>query len=219
MKLQLMASAMTAKMSSPMPSTMAAKMAALMAAALWLTAASASAFGAEEERVEDHPGYVDFSRLSALADVEPVVEVSLKSPLLKMASALIEEENEEAADLASKLLRVTVRVFEDEQLDLDKITDTMTEIAADLDDQGWDRVVRVRDGDEHVDIYFRLSAAADLIHGIAMMVAEPDEAVLVNIVGNISEDDIGALGRSLHIDELADYDDDIEINIGGDHDH
>jgi len=40
------------------------------------------------------------------------------------------------------------------------------------------------------------------------MVAAPGETVLVNIVGDISTDDLSALGRRFDIDELAD----IEIN-------
>ena len=40
------------------------------------------------------------------------------------------------------------------------------------------------------------------------MVAEPGETVLVNIVGDISVDDISALGERFDIDELSN----IEIN-------
>jgi len=82
----------------------------------------------------------------------------------------------------------------------------MAEIADDLDRQGWERVVRVREDREHVDIYFRLSDDAMIIHGIAIMVAEPGETVLVNIVGDISTDDLSALGRRFDIDELIDID-------------
>ena len=38
------------------------------------------------------------------------------------------------------------------------------------------------------------------------MVAEPGETVLVNIVGDISADDITAVGRRFDIDELAELD-------------
>ena len=177
--------------------------------ALCLAAALAPAAAvAAEQAVEEHPGYVDFSRLSALAGVEPVIEVSLKAPMLNMITNLVPEEEQDAADFISKLLRVTVRVFEGPQLDVPAIAETMAEIAADLDAEGWERVVRVRDGDEHVDIYFRLSNAADLIHGIAIMVAEPQETVLVNVVGDIDDDDIAALGRRFDIDELHHYDSD-----------
>jgi hypothetical protein len=49
----------------------------------------------------------------------------------------------------------------------------------------------------------RMSDDAEIIHGIAIMVAEPGDTVMVNIVGEISGDDISALGRRFDIDELA----------------
>jgi hypothetical protein len=43
-----------------------------------------------------------------------------------------------------------------------------------------------------------------VIYGIAIMIAGPGETVLVNIVGDISTDDISALGRRFELDELVD---------------
>tara|TARA_B100000959_G_scaffold187130_1_gene195693 strand:- start:766 stop:1320 length:555 start_codon:yes stop_codon:yes gene_type:complete len=161
---------------------------------------------AADNRVADHPGYVDFSVLTTIANIEPNVEVSLKAPLLNMVTNLIRSEDEEAANFISKLLQVTVNVFESDAIDVDEISGSMNVIADDLDQQGWERVVRIREDSEHVDIYFRLSDDADVIYGIAIMVAEPGDTVLVNIVGDISTDDISALGQRFNIDELVDLD-------------
>ncbi|NQV70268.1 MAG: DUF4252 domain-containing protein [Pseudohongiella sp.] len=156
--------------------------------------------------VQDHPGFVDFSDLALIANTEPTVEISLKAPLLNMITNLIRNEDDEAADFISKLLRVTVNVFESSALDIGEVAGSMEAIADDLDYQGWERVVRVREDDDHVDVYFRLSDDAEIIHGIAIMIAAPGETVLVNIVGDISMDDISALGRRFDIDELVDLD-------------
>lgn len=163
---------------------------------------------AADDDIQNHPGYVDFSALTAIANTEPSVEISLKAPLLNMITNLIRNQDEEAANFISKLLRVTVNVFESSAIDMDEISDSMNTIAADLDAQGWERVVRVREDRDHVDIYFRLSDDAEIIHGIAIMVAEPGDTVLVNIVGDISTDDISALGLRFNIDELIDFDTD-----------
>lgn len=159
---------------------------------------------AADNAVENHPGFVDFSVIRNIANIEPNVEISLKAPLLNMITNLIRNEDAEAADFISKLLRVTVNVFESDAIDVDEIAGSMANIAEDLDSQGWERVVRVREEREHVDIYFRLSDDAMIIHGIAIMVAEPGETVMVNIVGDISTDDLSALGRRFDIDELVD---------------
>jgi len=163
---------------------------------------------AADNDVFNHPGYVDFSTLSGIGNVQPTVEISLKEPLLNMVTNLIRAEEKEAAEFISKLLRVTVHVFESDQINVDEVSESMADIAADLDAAGWDRVVRVREDREHVDIYFRLSDDAAMIHGIAIMVAEPGETVLVNIVGDISDSDITALGRRFNIDELVEIDKD-----------
>ena len=103
---------------------------------------------------------------------------------------------------------------------VDEIAESMTVIAAEMDADGWERVIRVRDGEDHVDVYFRLSEDAEIIYGITIMVAEPGDTVLVNIVGEISIDDISALGRRFNIDELVDIqlsaDDDADQDNGAD---
>ena len=144
---------------------------------------------AADSSIENHPGYVDFSGLTSIADSEPTVEISLRAPLLNMITNLIRAEDDMAANFISKLLRVTVNVFESDDIDVDQIAGRMTEIAANLDQQGWERVV---------------SDDAEFIHGVAIMVAEPGDTVMVNIVGEISGDDIAALGRRFEIDELVD---------------
>ncbi len=161
---------------------------------------------AAEDPLTDHPGFVDFTVLTAIANTEPVVEVTLKEPILNMVTNLIRAEEEAAADFISKLLRVTVDVYDSREIDVDEIADSMETVAADLDDLGWDRVVRVREDEDHADIYIRMSPDGNMIHGIAIMVAEPDETVLVNIVGDISGDDLAAMGRRFDIDELEDLD-------------
>ncbi|MEX0618402.1 MAG: DUF4252 domain-containing protein [Pseudohongiellaceae bacterium] len=165
---------------------------------------------AADADLANHPGYVDFSSLAAITGAEPNVEVSLKEPLLNLITNIIRNQDAQAAGFISKLLRVEVRVFENSSMDRDRVAASMAEIATDLDAQQWERVVRVRDDEEHVDVYFRLSSDASLIHGIAVMVAEPREAVIINIVGDISPDDIAALAARFEIDELSelDYSDD-----------
>ena len=141
------------------------------------------------------------------------MQISLKTPLLNMVTNLLKQEDEQAADFVSKLMRVNVSVFESDVLDVDEIADSMAVLARDLDAQGWERVVRIREEEDHVDIYFRLSTDADLIYGVAIMAASDDETVLVNIVGDISVEDLGALARRFDIDELSDIEIDVDTDL------
>lgn len=158
---------------------------------------------ARQDTLLDHPGFVDFSELDRIAGSEPNVEVSLKEPLLNLITNILRNNDEMAAQFISTLTRVNVRVFDSSRIDTALMASTMSSIAQRLDASGWDRVVRVREGSDHVDVYFRLSDASDMIQGIAIMVTEPDETVLVNIVGNISPEDISAIGARFDIDELS----------------
>ena len=167
---------------------------------------------AQGQSTINDPGFVDFSTLSGFAGAEPTVQISLKTPLLNMVTNLLKQEDEQASSFVSKLLRVNVNVFESRDIDVDEIASSMAVLADELDAQGWERVVRVREDENHVDIYFRLSDDADLIYGIAIMAAEESETVLVNIVGDISVEDLGALARKFDIDELSEIDIDVEVD-------
>ena len=169
---------------------------------------------AAEDDIRDHPGYVDFTALTAIANVEPTVEVSLKAPLLNLVTNLLRHQDEDAAEFISKLRRVTVNVFDSDAIDVDEIAESMAVIAAELDDKGWERVIRIREDEDHVDVYFRLSDDSEIIYGITIMVAEPGDTVLVNIAGEISISDINALGRRFNIDELVDID--LDPDVDGD---
>ncbi|MCY3687996.1 MAG: DUF4252 domain-containing protein [Gammaproteobacteria bacterium] len=160
---------------------------------------------------ENHPGYVDFADLRGLVDAEPVVEVTLREPLLRLVTEAIPEDDVEAAGFVSRLLNVRLHVYEDIVGDVTEVAATMNELSADLEEDGWERVVRVRDDDDQVDIFLNFSEDDAEVYGIALMVVSEDgEVVLGNIVGNIRMEDISALGRRFDIEELAEFHEEME---------
>ena len=168
--------------------------------------------------LSSHPGYVDFTSVYSIIGAEPNVEVNLNEPLLKLVTGIMsaqdghDPEQEKAARFISSLLSVNVRVFNNLTTSQDAVIDTMAAVAEDLDAQQWQRIVRVREEQEHVDVYFRMSDDASLIHGITVMVSDSAESVLINIVGDISPDDINALATRFDIDELSNLEVDHENN-------
>ena len=119
---------------------------------------------------EDHPGFVDFTGLHSLIDTEPVVEVTLREPLLRLITESIPEEDEEAVNFVSRLLNVRLHVYEDIGGNVQQIADDMDEIASDLEADSWERVVRIRDDEDQVDNYLRFSETDDVVYGIAVMI-------------------------------------------------
>ncbi len=162
---------------------------------------------AASDEVRDHPGYVDFDEISSVAGAEPLLEVSLNVSILRMLSRVIQYEDQETGDLLSRLIRVSVIVFASDEIDSDKLLHTISETAYELDRKGWDRVMRMREKEDKIDIYFKLSDDGELIHGITIMaIHETESSVFVNFVGDFSPEDISRLGERYEIDELRDLD-------------
>lgn len=156
-----------------------------------------------DRKLKKHPGYVDFSAAEMFED-EAKVEVYLREPLLKLASKFMKEEDPELYGILSKLMLVRVQVFDINRAQVTKAQEITDKTSKDLDSKGWERIVRVREEDEHVDVYLRPSDDFEKVLGIAVMVvsADDDEAVFVNIVGEINPEDIGRLGEHFDIHDL-----------------
>lgn len=168
--------------------TAAATVAALMSTTVWAATPSA--------------GYVDFGKFSA--DVgEQFVEVDVNAALLKLAAAFAKHEDPAIAELLNRLERVRVNVFGLNDQNRSATLDRINVVRAGLDQQGWVRVVTVREkkGDD-VAVFIK-QATEDSIHGVVVTVLGADgQAVLVNIVGDVPLEQIAKLGESLNIEPL-----------------
>ena len=177
-----------------------------IARALLLFLLAPMAFAAGDD-VRDHPGYVDFDEISSVAGAEPVLEMNLNISILRMLSKIVQSGDQETGDLLARLIRVSVIVFASDEIDSAKLLHTISETAYELDRKGWDRVMRMREEDDKIDIYFRLSDDGELIHGITIMaIHELESSIFVNFVGDFSPEDISRLGQRYEIDELMDLD-------------
>lgn len=82
----------------------------------------------------------------------------------------------------------------------------MNEHSATLLSRGWQRIVRVREEDEYVDIHLRLSEDGRSIYGLAIAALENDargsEAQFINIAGDYTMQDIASISRQLGIGRL-----------------
>jgi len=155
---------------------------------------------AQEDALKDYPGYVDFGELGAIFG-EPTVQIAIGQSLLNLVGALSAKEDPEAAALFSKLNGVRVNVFETEGM-ADGAVDFVKDISGKLSGHGWESVVTVNSPDEQVRIFMKLNG--ENVDGITVMAVEDDEAVFVNVIGNISPA------------ELEKVMDNFDVNIHGD---
>ncbi|MGK0237477.1 MAG: hypothetical protein ACI92G_000937 [Candidatus Pelagisphaera sp.] len=150
---------------------------------------------------DSNPGYFDFSNFMAFDTEGAKVEVNINGPLLKLATALVRDESPEAANLIEGLKMLRVRVYTVTDENREGFAQSVKEISEKLNTEKWDQLVRVNDGDSNVGIFARMPSD-EAISGLVISVAEADEAVFINIVGDIELDSIADLGRHLDIPAL-----------------
>lgn len=171
---------------------------AVLAAALLASTAHADA---DDKAFASMPGYVDFAALAKIPD-EAKVEVNLKSPMLGLVSKFVGHDDPDLRDMLANLKLVRVRVY-DITPEIEKaFISAGSETTSRLDKNGWERIVRVRDDGERVDVYFKPSTKAEWIEGV-LIIALDNEAAFINIVGQIRPEDVGRIGEHFDIDEFG----------------
>ncbi len=148
------------------------------------------------------PGQVDFGKFSPPGSGATFVEVNLTSNLIGLAARFIEKEEPDVAHLLKdiQLVRVNVVGLNDENRDeLEKRTQ---KIRKELDSKGWEKIVTAQKDDQDVGVYLK-TRNKDTVQGIVVMVKDgKEQAVFVNIVGDIKPEQLSMLGEKLHIDPL-----------------
>ena len=154
------------------------------------------------------PGYVDIQGLGVFTEDDATVEVYLHDALLAMVAEMARYAEPELTEVLLGLKVVRVNRYRMSEKQIDKVDEMTREMAAKLEKDDWARVVRIRERDETVYVYFKLGEK--LVHGVTVMVIEEYEgyATFVNIVGDIDPAQVGKLGRKFNIDALdMDWDD------------
>ena len=159
---------------------------------------------AQEDELKSFPGYVDFGPLGSIFG-EPTVQIAIGSSLLGLVSSLSANEDPDAAQLLRRLNGVRVNVYETSEM-ADGAVDYVKDISSQLSDLGWESVVSVNSSDEQVRIFMNINE--DRIEGITVMAVEENEAVFVNVIGNINPEDLGKVMDKFDIDMGHDDTDD-----------
>ena len=155
--------------------------------ALLLTALPA--FAAEDGTdLSDRPGYVDFS---VLADSygEPRVMVDLGSSLLQLVGAM-KHDDPVAEEALRSLESVRIHIYSTDG-ELAPAQERIDHVNTVLSADSWEKVVRVREPAQQVDIYVKHSE--ERINGVTVMALDGDEAVFINILGSIDPEQLATV--------------------------
>jgi hypothetical protein len=171
----------------------------------WYLAAAAAALLATPTFAAAQGARLNLDALASLGNgAAEVTDVTLDPAMLQLASGFLSKDGGDQAsanikELVAGLQGVYVKNFEFKQagtFDAGIFDPIRKQLAA----PGWAKMVSARESGESVDIY--LWREGDAPGGLAVLVVEPKEVTVVNIVGRIDLEKLAALGGQMGIPKL-----------------
>lgn len=195
----------------PVPFTLTA---ALLAVLLALAAAPGLAQSGNRDRIgapppaslEGAPGFVDFAELGIEPPGELSLRVNLYGTILRLVAEATRGEEPGFAELIEKLEGIFASIYEVPPGARPSLERRARDTARRLEARGWQTVVELHDraGDTS---YLQVNTDGERILGLAVMFVEPDgTAGFINVVGDITPEEVGRLGRTFNIDALERFD-------------
>lgn len=163
---------------------------------LILAACLSFPLAAQDNNLQEAPGYVDFEALSSVYG-EPRVMVNISGFLLKFMAAASKKEDPEAAALMRSLDAVRVNVYSTDG-QLAAAQEQIASVKTILEKDGWQPVVQVKESDEEVQIFMKADDAG--MQGLSVMTVNTEEAVFVNIIGDIDPSQLSMVMDQIDVD-------------------
>ncbi|QFU76875.1 DUF4252 domain-containing protein [Halioglobus maricola] len=146
---------------------------------------------------ENMPGYVDFGTMDEIYG-EPRVMINIGGPLMQLLSAAAAASDDpEAAAIMEGLEGIRVNVYNTGG-NLDPALERMNEAKSTLQAADWQPIVQVQEADEQVQMFTRVNG--DKMEGMAIMVVNAEEAVFLNILGNIDPAHVSKVMKQVNVD-------------------
>lgn len=142
-----------------------------------------------------NPGFASFS--PGLPDTDREFALSLGILPLKIAKAVTKDDPEIAA-LLGDLKAVRVYIY-DVDGDPKRVREGIERTRGRLLDRGWDPVLAVRDDGEFATALVRGDRPHD-IRGLAVMLQDSDEVVLINLIGDIRPETFAMVMAEIELD-------------------
>ena len=147
------------------------------------------------------PGEVDFGEFTPPHSGGEFVEVNIGSNLIALAAHIIPKKQAEVAKLLNNLQLVRVNVIGLDPENRNDLKSRAEKIQKSLKSQGWERIVTAQEKGQDVGVHIKMRGK-DSILGVAVIVLDKDQAVFVNIVGDVTPDQIALVGEQLNIAPL-----------------
>lgn len=156
---------------------------------------------AQKIDLKRQPGYVDLEKIKIPNKAGKTTEISLGPALLKIATHAAQNGDKKLTETLSELFSIQVKSFEIDSAEAEKIRPIMDQIEEKLNNEKWQRLIRVKEEDELTNISIKYDK--DRAVGLMIMSVAPGrEATFINIVGKIDLNKLGNLTKNLDIPAL-----------------
>lgn len=151
-----------------------------------------------------YKGFVDFGNLEKFETSEEVVEVVIEEHLIRMVSKMAGKNEPELSKVLNGIKLIKVHTFGVSKENYTELANIVKTLDKKLLNDGWDRIVKIRSKKEVVSVFI-LTSNEDNIDGLVVTTVEKgNEAVFVNIVGDIDLETIGELSDKFDIPSISD---------------
>jgi len=157
---------------------------------------------AQEDELKSLAGYVDFGDLSASYG-EPKITINLGGTMLNFVGMMSSSESPETSDLISKLKGIRVQIYSLGE-NLDAARNQFSDTKSQLKSSGWEPIVQINEDDEQVLVYMK--AVDGNMEGMTVMVVDDEEAVFVNVIGQLNPEELGRVMDKFDVNVDLDMD-------------
>ena len=157
---------------------------------------------AQEDELKDLAGYVDFGDLS-ITYGEPKITINLGGTMLNFVGMMSSSESPETSEMISKLKGIRVQIYTLDE-NTDAARDQFGKTKSSLKSSGWEPIVQVNEDDEQVLVYMKMIEGN--MEGMTVMVVDEEEAVFVNVIGQLNPAELGRVMDSFDVDVDLDLD-------------
>lgn len=164
---------------------------------LFLSLVFFSQMPAQDINVEKHPGYINLEEIEIPSESERIIDISLGPAFLRFINDFLNDKSDKDSRILTGIISIRVKSFDIRLKDTDKIRSIMKQIEEKLGREKWERLVRVKDEDELIDVSMKFEEEKPV--GLLLMALDPgDEAAFVNIIGkNIDMKTLGCIRMGL----------------------
>lgn len=147
-------------------------------------------------------GAVDFGAFPGADSAARLVDVEVGANLITLAARLTEKSEPDVAGVLKGLKAIRVHVVGLNAANRVEMEKKVAGVRAQLEGKGWERVVMAKNEGEDVGVYLK-TRGGESIQGVVVTVIKPgEEAVMVNVVGEIRPEQLVMVGERFHIEPL-----------------